>query len=268
MGNTILTKKYMIHDDLNQEIAFVTLEHLWADVFALKYKRILNNPTPTPTQWSNAFKEALLEVNTLKVRQVLIRLIKDDFSENISLLLPELGFNKKNERVEFKKLVCELPDDSGTPMIWKTALEMGLSPNDVAKILKMVSVGDPDSDPNEDPMLFIQDFLADPVLTSGLQCIHIGFIENKIVALTVIQINPKNGWSRISYMGVGPEFRGKKLGQWVHRHSFKIMKQEGGVQYHGGTASTNTKMIRLFETHNCNRFCEMEEWQVNMKGGI
>lgn len=266
MSNTILTKKFIIQDDLSQEIASVTLEHLWADVFGLKYKRILNNPTPS--QWGNAFREALLEAKILKARQVAFRLIKDDFSENISQLLPDLGLNKKSERVEFKKPVNELPDDLDTPIIWKTAVRMGLNPNDAAKILKTVSTGDPDSDPNEDPLLFIQDFLADPVLTSGLQCIHIGLVENKIAALTVIQINPKSGWSRISYMGVAPEFRGKKLGQWVHRYSFKIMKLEGGIQYHGGTTSTNMRMIKLFEMHNCNRFCEMEEWQINLKAGV
>ena len=265
MTNEILTKKFLISDKQNQEIAYLTLEHLWADVFGLKYKLISNHPTST--QWSNALKDALVQAKVLKARQVAFRLIKNYFSEKISQLLPDLGFNKKSERIEFKKPVSELPDDTGSPIIWKTALEMDLNPNDVAKILKIVSFGDPDSDPNEDPLLYIQDFLSDSVLTSGLQCIHIGFIENEIAALTVIQINTKTGWSRISYMGVTPEFRRKNLGQWVHRHSFKIMKQEGGIQYHGGTTSTNTKMIKLFEMHNCSRFCEMEEWQIDLKAG-
>jgi hypothetical protein len=58
-----------------------------------------------------------------------------------------------------------------------------------------------------------------------------------MAALTVVQMNPKSGWSRISYMGIAPKFRGQGLGKWVHRFSFRKMKEEGGKLYHGGTVS-------------------------------
>ncbi len=85
--------------------------------------------------------------------------------------------------------------------------------------------------------------------------------------MTVVQINPKSGWSRISYMGIVPRFRGKNLGKWVHRYSFRVMKAAGGKQYHGGTVATNKRMISLFELHNCNQFCEMEEWVFTVSEG-
>lgn len=265
MSGTIISKKFPIMDEFNQEIATVALEHLWADVYGLKYKRTEKNPSCL--QWTDAIRKALTEAEILKARQVVFRLIKDSYSDEISQLLPQLEFKKKNERLEFKKRIEELPDDTGSPMTWKSAAELGWNPQKIANALKLVAEGDPDTDPNDDPLQFIQDFLADPVLTSGLQCIHIGYFENAVAALTVVQINPKSGWSRISYMGIVPMFRKQNLGKWVHRYSFKVMKAEGGRLYHGGTVATNTRMIRLFEQHNCNRFCEMEEWNYSLCGG-
>ena len=265
MSGVINTKKFPLLNVQGKEIAVVSLEHLWADVYGLKYKRTDENPQSA--QWADAIKQSIAESEMLKARFVAFRLIKDSQSNEISRLLPQLGFKKKNERVEFKKPIDELPDDTGSPVIWKTALELGWSPQDIANTLKLVSEGDPDTDPNEDPLLYIQDFLADPVLTFGLQCIHIGYVDSEVAALTVVQINPKNGWSRISYMGIALKFRKQSLGKWVHRYSFKIMKTQGGKLYHGGTVATNTRMIRLFELHNCNRFCEMEEWIYTIPGG-
>ena len=226
--NTIITKKYTVVDESKQ--------------------------------WADAIGKALTEAENTNAQQVAFRIIKDEYSDEFSQLLSQLNFKKKNDRVEYKKLTTELPDDLGSPINWQNAEELKWSPHEVANTLKLVADGDPDTDPIDDPLLFIQDFLADPVLSSGLRCIHIGFFENEITALTVVQINPKNGWSRISYMGIAPRFRNRVLGKWVHRYSFKIMKLQEGKLYHGGTVATNKSMIRLFELHQCDFFCAMEEW--------
>jgi hypothetical protein len=150
-------------------------------------------------------------------------------------------------------------------MFWKTAEQLKWSEQETASTLDLVAVGDPGRDPSEDSASFIQDFLSDSVLTSGLSCIHIGFIENEVAAFTVVQINPKSGWSRISYMGIVPKFRSQGLGKWVHRYSFSVMKAESGKLYRGGTDSMNTAMINLFEYHQCERACHMEEWVMPLK---
>lgn len=242
----------------NQEIGTVTLEHLWSDVYGI---RIFRTETyANPNQWALAISDALNESEIIKAREVMFRLIKDEYSIELSERLPNLGFTKKNERVEFTKQIDLLPDNSGSPMFWKTAEQLKRSEQEIASTLDLVAVGDPGHDPNEDSTSFIQDLLSDTVLTSGLSCIHIGFIEDEVVAFTVVQINPKSGWSRISYMGIVPKFRSLGLGKWVHRYSFSVMKAEGGKLYRGGTDSTNTAMIKLFEFHQCERACHMEEW--------
>jgi hypothetical protein len=259
------TKHFPLLSASNEELGTVTLEHLWADVFAIK---IIILRVEALLDLEDAIQKALKNAAHFSARLVMYRLIKgESASEKISGLLSKLGFKKKNERIEFKRAVNELSSDEDSPMSWKTSDELNLSPQDIANTLKEVAFGDPDTDPNEDPLLFIQDFLADPVLTSGLRCIHIGFLGEEIAALTVVQINPKTGWSRISYMGIIPKYRKQNLGIWVHRYSFKIMKSEGGKLYHGGTTSNNAGMIRLFEKSGCIRFCEMEEWNYSLKDG-
>ena len=195
------------------------------------------------------------------------RLIKSSRASEVAERLPSLGFAIKNERIEFNKAIDQLPDDMGTPMTWKNAEELSWQPQDVAKILGLVAQGDPDTDPKEDPLVFIQDFIADPVLTSGLNCIHIGFLQHEVAAMAVVQINPKTGWSRISYMGIAPQFRNRGLGKWVHRYSFRKMQLEGGKLYHGGTVSTNLPMIALFKKHGCDQIHEMQEWVFKVNRG-
>lgn len=265
MSGEIKVTKFPLPDAQNEPLANISLEHLWAEVFALKIKVLKSEFMP---RLQSVIQEAMAEARNLSARVVMFRLIKGEMaSTEISHLLPTLGFKKKSERIEFKKSISDHPNDEGSPIKWETAAELGLSSQEIADVLRQVAIGDPDTDPNEDPLLFIQDFLADPVLSAGLQCIHVGFIGDETAAFTVVQINPKTGWSRISYMGVVPKFRKQNLGSWVHRCSFRVMKDQGGLLYHGGTTSTNFRMIRLFESNGCDKFCEMEEWNYLLKNG-
>lgn len=259
----MFSKKLSLTNQLGQEVCILALEHLWADVYGIKYKKLVE--AISVSQVIDGIKNLLSDLDRKTARQVNFRLIKDRDSSELSSLLSAIGFQKKNERVEYKKTIAELPTDEGSPLNWKSALDLNWRDKDIAEFLNLVSQGDPDSEANQDPLLYIQDFMADPVLTSGLQCVHIGFFNNEKAALSVVQINPKSGWSRISYMGIAPKFRRKSLGKWIHRFSFRQMKSEGGTLYHGGTDALNTPMIRLFESHGCKLFCEMEEWiyQVN-----
>jgi ribosomal protein S18 acetylase RimI-like enzyme len=87
----------------------------------------------------------------------------------------------------------------------------------------------------------------------------LGYIDGKLAAFVVAQVRP-DGWSRITYMGVHPDFRGKGLGKWVHRRGFAMMKKLGGKDYFGGTVSTNKNMVKLFQEHGCRGTRVLEEW--------
>ncbi|MGK5088899.1 GNAT family N-acetyltransferase [Bdellovibrionota bacterium FG-2] len=90
--------------------------------------------------------------------------------------------------------------------------------------------------------------------------IKIAHIKHQPAALIIAQIESTTGWSRITYMGIMPEFRGQGLGKWVHRKGFNMMRKQGGTLYHGGTVVSNKGMIRLFQNHGCKEYRRMQEW--------
>jgi GNAT superfamily N-acetyltransferase len=256
------SKKFPLIGPSGEDFGALSLQHMWADVFALRFSVL--DPGGILILKS-AISEALTEAQARQPKSIALRLVKGEaFSEEITQLLPGLSFIKKLDRVEYKKSVEELPDDSGSPLIWKTAEELSWQPADIAKVLMKVAVGDPNTSEDDDPLAFIQDFLVDPELTAGLQCIHVGFLNGEIAAFAVVQIKLDTGWSRISYMGTVPKFRGQGLGKWIHRFCFRRMKLEGGKLYHGGTVTSNTGMVRLFESSGCDKFREMSEWEYSV----
>jgi len=99
--------------------------------------------------------------------------------------------------------------------------------------------------------------MADAVLTHAPECIQVSD-----AGIVVAQVNPRTAWSRITYMGVLPAFRGRGLGRWVHRRGFAMLRGQGGVLYHGGTVETNRPMVRLFEAHACRFHRRLEEWRA------
>lgn len=264
-----LNKRIALVDNFNQEIGIAALEQAYADVYAIKIKK--TEKELSLNKWRSAFETLLQEAHQLNAAKINFRLIKEIGLDDLAAVLFELGFVKKNERVEYKLLVDQLPkQDSAFRLNWKTAEALNWSTQQIANALRAVTENDPAYDPLESPEDYIQDFIHHEELTHGLSCIHFGFLNDVMIAMTVVQCDfnegINNGWSRISYMGVRKEFRNQGYGKEVHLYSFQIMKDCGGKLYHGGTSALNTPMIRLFEKHNCQLFKKMEEWTYTMKG--
>lgn len=257
--------KFDFKDSHGAEVCSVRLEHLWADVYGIVQKSAAENVAPEI--WLKLFVQAIDAAKEKGAQNLQFRLIERANSEVLAERLPGLGFYKKQNRIEFRRKLSELPTGADSPIQWKTAEELGFTETDVANFLSVVTVGDPDSEPTDDPLTYIQDWLKDPVLTSGPDCIGIGFINHKPGAFVVAQINPKSKWSRISYMGIAPEHRQRGLGLWVHRHGFDMMRAQGGELYHGGTSADNLPMLKLFEAHGCEVFCKMQEWILPLEKG-
>ena len=236
----------------------MVLTHLWAEVYGIIQKS--ERSDIEVEIWSTLISQALVAAKEKNARCVQFRLIEKPGSEQLSDKLPNLGFQKKQHRIEFRKNLSELPSGDGSMISWQSASEFGWQVRDVANFLKLVAKGDPDSEPTDDPVTYVQDWMKDPVLTCGTDCISVGFKDKKPCALMVAQINPKSKWSRISYMGIIPEFRRQGLGKWVHRKGFDMMRAKGGTLYHGGTSTENLAMLALFKSHRCEIYCKMQEW--------
>lgn len=258
-------RKFVHSDSKGNPWGIVSAEQLWAHVYALKYSKP-KNPLEQ-SSWRILFENANAAAIEFGAHTIVSRIRLDYDPDLFRNLLNELGFKKKSGRIEYQSDVERLPNEDGTPFQWRTAKELNWDQRRLAHFTKKVTEGALDVDPNEKPEDFIQDWLHHDELTSGPGCIGIGFYNDQPCALAVVQINNETGWSRISYMGLIPDFRGIDLGKWVHRHGFTMMKEQDGKLYHGGTLTQNHAMKKLFESHGCHVFCEMEEWSCNLKGG-
>lgn len=215
--------------------------------------------------WLSLIRKALAEAGSKEVEEIEFRLVETPNSSGVSAELPAFGFERGIDRTEFRVNLDTLPSDIGTPFTWQPLSPIGAwSMRQAADLLKVVSDGDPDANPNEDPLKELESDLDGSFLSGGPECVNIGLVDGEPVAVVIAQINPKTKWSRITYMGLSPSHRGTGLGAWVHRHGFEMLRLQGGVLYHGGTTSDNIPMLKLFEANGCPLYRRMQQWKCKL----
>ena len=194
------------------------------------------------------------------VEEISTRPLTDQLVPAYRAALLANGFRLFGERAEFKSPVEALPSEDGTPLTWRNLDETGLDA--AAAMLSRTAEGDPTGhSERESPREVLTEWLADPVLTDGPGCVHVGYEGDREVAFVCAQVLPKDGWSRIAYMGLVPAARGRGLGRWVHRHGFSMIREQGGTLYHGGTSTSNSAMVHLFQAHGCKEHERMFEFE-------
>ncbi len=260
------TKKFTHSDLSGSPLAVVSIQQMPDGMSLLKYnKPEIHQPIEV---WNELFEQAVTEATRSHSSKKLgCRLHSDYDLEKFQQILGRLNFELKSKRVEFKQDLVNLPTEQGTPFRWKSLKELNWDRVKLIDFITEITQGALDVEPDDKVEDFIEDFLSNEELTSGPECVHIGFLNENLIspcAFIVAQIEPKSGWSRLSYMGLIPEFRGKKLGQWVHKHGFEMMKAQGGKLYHGGTLINNLSMRKLFIDHGCKEFCALEEWHLKL----
>ena len=208
-----------------------------------------------------------------EIQQVTTRPLLNLLDAGYRKALTQAGFHLLGERVEYKTPVSQLPqeiankiaNENANEIEWRTVLTED-ELHTVAAIFKEAVEGDAHAlDVLANPLGCIKEALSQAELTSDLSGIQIGYVNHAPAAYVHVQISPKTGWSRVTYMGVLKKFRGKGLGKLVHLHCFAMIRELGGTLYHGGTSAENLAMIRLFESSHCVKFAEMQEWQLDLK---
>jgi GNAT superfamily N-acetyltransferase len=254
--------KFIHYTADGRERASLLLEHDHSQQFFLQWFDLIKDAEPVEiSQWADLVRTALQHAKSDDARSVRIRITESGNWLSQIAELTRLGFTKESDRIEFRHELSELPGDQGSPLRWEAMAPLGAVPEHAAaNVLKHSSIGDPGGDPNEDALAALRGELADSILTSGPECVQVAYLDEKVVGIVIAQINPKTKWSRISYMGLLPEYRGLQLGKWVHRHGFEMMRAQGGELYHGGTHAGNASMLRLFHSHGCTEYRRMQEW--------
>ncbi len=256
--------KFSINNSEGQECPILSAVSLWGSAYGLfRCDEPISGTRGSidASSWTTVVSQALTHLSSRGAGEAHFRVIEEEGSGSVIEALKLCSFEKKHDRIEYRAPMDSLPRDSGSPIRWEPIAPLGSwSEAQAAELLHASAIGDPDFNPTEDTAANLRADLSDPALTSGPDCVHIGFINSKPVAIGVAQIILETGWSRVTYMGVLPDFRCKGLGKWVHRHGFTMMRQQGGKLYHGGTVASNAAMISLFEGHGCTEYRRMQEW--------
>lgn len=204
--------------------------------------------------------EAMRRAHVHGARTVRCRPEKEAVGPLYRAALVKHGFENLGERIEFRAPVADLPLDDGTPLSWRNLADIGRGR--AADLLQEVASGDPHGrEEGGDPGAALAEWLGAPRLTTGPDCVQVGFLEQRAVAFVCAQVSPHDGWSRIAYLGLAPDVRGRGLGAWVHRRGFRILREQGGRTYHGGTAASNPRMLRLFRKHGCTETMRLLEFE-------
>lgn len=205
--------------------------------------------------------ETLDECRRRGARRVHYRLNENIRTMGEADILLKNGFSFIEKRLEFKSELKDLPDGAGGPFSWEKPRDLSVGEvMRLARLLYQCSQGDPSATANDDHGQQIHQWLHESGLTAGPECFDIARLDGRDAGLIVAQVNPQNGWSRISYMGLLPEFRGKGFGLWLHRRGFDMLRAQGGQVYHGGTSATNRAMIALFRANKCRDYRTLQEW--------
>lgn len=252
---------FVLSGPRGSDVAAITLIPLWSGVYGLKVVPNETGPALGPGDWRAILSSALERLAPLQAQELQFRLAEGTGAPAAAEALRGLGFIHRHDRIEYETPLGELPGEEGTPLAWESLEPEGpWSLEQVAALLRRACEGDPDFDPQEDALANLRGYLAAADLTRGPECVQVGRLGSEPAAVIIAQVNPDNGWSRITYMAVLPERRGRGLGRWVQRHGFEMMRRQGGAVYHAGTVVENAPMLRLLSEHGCRERRRVQEW--------
>jgi GNAT superfamily N-acetyltransferase len=236
----------------------VSLSPLGEDFYLLSPLFFANKQTNNKKASLALLSEIMETAKRAGLSNISGRVELDDLFPGYEARLTELGFKNVGQRIEFKSPVELLPGETGSPLDWTNMSTV--SQEHVVSLLGLIARSAPDWEAEDDPAQALIDFFSSPHLSSGPDCVHIGKVGSREAALVIAQVDKRNGWSRLTYMGLIPEYQGKGLGAWVHRHGFHMLKDQGGQLYHGGCLMANKAMRKLFERHGCRECRRLSEW--------
>jgi ribosomal protein S18 acetylase RimI-like enzyme len=240
-----------------------------------------------PEKLLGRLKEAA-DIARSEKKALIVRILVSSFDlKALAGSISALGFKKLYDRVEYiHPLDASIPAEAkpskpGAPgLSWVPGLKTyGIE--ELGAIYKKAAVDDPSGiiPVEATPADFGKDLendLASPDFHVSPDAVQVGCIEGRPAAFVFAQVLKQStnivtlegkrtieGWSRLSYMGVLPEFRGRGYGREVHRHGLRTLRAMGGLTYHGGTARDNVPMRRLFESSGCAILRLLEEWKLS-----
>jgi hypothetical protein len=239
---------------------------------------------PSPAAWRDALDAVVADAAGAGMRLLETRVVHRDSGRDEALTaarassaraaLTARGFAPDGGRAEFR-----LPLDgdatveriealrAGDPFTWDALSPAGaVTFERAARAMHEASHGDPMSSPDEDAAAALREALMEESLTHDPAGVQVGALDGADAAFVMAQVNPATGWSRVTYMGVLPACRGRRLGAFVHARGLALARAQGGRVYVGGTSVANAPMLALFRALGAEPFRAMERWTLTLDG--
>lgn len=222
---------------------------------------------PPAGAWAEALRAEVQAARSQGVLGLQVRLGQGPGAKAFATALAEVGFLSGGERLDFGGPLAAWSAPQGSPLSWlpMPSLDPGVLAA-TADFIRAIALGDPDFDPAEDTLALLLDYLQDPDFDSGPDAVQLGSLGDRPVALLVAQVRERDGWGRITYMGLKEEARGLGLGRWVHAHGLACLQAMGATHYRGGTSSENIPMRRLFEASGFPGLGRLSCWRLPLAG--
>jgi len=247
-----LTNWSVLLDESGSVRAGVAIARLASDHYQLW--RLFVRSGEDPDVSIRAIADAVEDARSRGARRMGTRVFKANVSEDYDAALRSSGFVCQGWRVEFKTEFDDLPSEGEMPFSWRTSDDVAVA----ARLLDAVAVGDPDQSDGD-----AEDFLREHLEERDTDArIEIGSIDGEDVAFVLAEVEPKSGWSTLSYFGITPGIRGRGLAVVAHRHGIATMRAMGGKLYHGGCLVENAAMVRVFAANGCREFARMTDWNA------
>ena len=162
-GKRTLENYRVMEDTQGRITASIRIHALW-EGFAILTELVTRRGMPAAERdrAASLIYEAVEAARVSNVLEIATRIDTSAFFDAYGRALSQAGFAYLGDRVEYKSPVTELPDEQGTPIQWKSMDSAGFEM--AVRLLREVSLGQPDADPEEDPARALKAFLDEPDL--------------------------------------------------------------------------------------------------------
>lgn len=273
-----MTVDLALHDDDGAPCGALTLTAMgeveWAVRCAMSAHAAASEASAT-----RAFAAALEQARASGARVVETRVCVRDAESEAALVarravrvraaLEALGFRHTGDRAEFRLALDEpglaswLDERARRDGFrWEELSPAGpLSLERAAAAMQRCAAGDPEGSSDDDALGFLRACMADESFVPAPGVVQVGSLEvHADGAFVMTQVRRQTLRARVTYLGLAPELRGRRLGTIVHARGLAMARAQGATSYQGGTSTENAPMRGLLRALGAHEVLALERW--------
>lgn len=165
--------------------------------------------------------------------------------------LPAVGFTLRSQKLFVERdLTAEIEKEWLTGITWASLAACGEEA--FVALLSAAAVGDPFEDSSADPDTAFAELKTHAGPAFEPRGWLVAWYQGEPCGVVLPQRyhdEPDSG--TIFYIGVLPDFRGRRIGRHLHREGLRLLRHMGVKRYKGSTDERNTAMAGIFTANGC-----------------